>query len=281
MNTLYESGRFTDIWPLAKELGERRILPPAIRLKHGDGNIALSDEEVNAVFKEYWQTLLNRENSWNAANLAHEFSQLQISGAVPTMSELSEAIQRSPRNKAPGDDGIPIEAWIMGGCKLRSALLSVITAVWAEKQIPGDWKHSSIHPLYKGKGCRQTVDNYRGISLLSTAGKLFARIIAQRIKRGWNTFLPREKCAYRKGRSALENVFIIQQALQKGYEKGVHTRILLMDLKAAFDLTPRKLLWETLLRIKTDTSTLRLIKTSTHTPQPQLQMDQSSAFGQA
>ena len=42
--------------------------------------------------------------------------------------------------------------------------------------IPTDWKRGLVVPLSKGKGDRQDY-NYRGVTLLSVPGKVFARII--------------------------------------------------------------------------------------------------------
>ena len=39
-----------------------------------------------------------------------------------------------------------------------------------------DWRSAVIVPLYKGKGERTECKNYRGISLLSMVGKIYAGI---------------------------------------------------------------------------------------------------------
>jgi hypothetical protein len=49
------------------------------------------------------------------------------------------------------------------------------------EDVPQDFKDATIIPLYKGKGGRQKTDNYRGISLLCTAGKILARILLNRL----------------------------------------------------------------------------------------------------
>ena len=42
--------------------------------------------------------------------------------------------------------------------------------------VPEDWRSAVIIPLYKGKGERTECSKYRDISLLSLAGKIYARI---------------------------------------------------------------------------------------------------------
>ena len=48
---------------------------------------------------------------------------------------------------------------------------------------PEDWVSAVIVPLYKGKGNRTECKNYRGISLLSVVGKIYARILVDRVRR--------------------------------------------------------------------------------------------------
>ena len=44
---------------------------------------------------------------------------------------------------------------------------------------PEDWRSAVIIPLYKGKGERTEYKNYRGISLLSVVGKIYAGILIE------------------------------------------------------------------------------------------------------
>ena len=45
-----------------------------------------------------------------------------------------------------------------------------------------DRKRGLVVPLWKGKGDRQDSNNYRGVTLLSMTGKVFARIILDRVR---------------------------------------------------------------------------------------------------
>ena len=48
--------------------------------------------------------------------------------------------------------------------------------------VPEDWRSAVIVPLYKGKGERTECKNYRGISFLSVAGKIYARILTESVE---------------------------------------------------------------------------------------------------
>ena len=99
---------------------------------------------------------------------------------IPNMDEMARAIAGLKDGKAPGGDGIPAEVWKHGGDNLSNRLHQLITKAWEEGSVPQAWKDASIVTIYK-KGDRTDCGNYRGISLLSIAGQIFARILLNRL----------------------------------------------------------------------------------------------------
>jgi len=92
--------------------------------------------------------------------------------------EIVEAIRKMKIGKAAGIDGIPYEAWRYGGMTIRNGLVDLIKQVWRKNKIPEDWKSSIIVPLHK-KGDIKKAENYRGISLLCTAYKIYAEVLEE------------------------------------------------------------------------------------------------------
>ena len=45
----------------------------------------------------------------------------------------------------------------------------------------GDWNNAVIDPIHK-KGSRMECQNYRGVSEMSIVGKVFARVLNERVK---------------------------------------------------------------------------------------------------
>ena len=72
--------------------------------------------------------------------------------------------------KAAGGDGITVEM-IKGG--------NDIVVDWIWRLCNMDWISAVIVPLYKGEGTRNEYKSYRGISLLSVVGKIYA------VRRWW------------------------------------------------------------------------------------------------
>lgn len=49
-------------------------------------------------------------------------------------------------------------------------------------EVPEDWRNVCVVPLYKGKGDKDECLTHTGINLLSTTGKLYERVMIQRVK---------------------------------------------------------------------------------------------------
>lgn len=90
---------------------------------------------------------------------------------VPT-KELSKAIIKITSDKASGQDSTPAEVFKCDGSQLLVALQQLLCRCWDERSVTEEMRDSHISIPYKNKGDRSDWNNYCGISLLCTAGKL-------------------------------------------------------------------------------------------------------------
>ena len=77
---------------------------------------------------------------------------------------------------------------------------------------PEQWTEGHIIPIFK-KGDKNNVSNYRGITLLSTVGKLFTRILNNRLN-SWadeyNIYVEAQ-AGFRRGMGTTDNIFYSKQ----------------------------------------------------------------------
>jgi sorting nexin-29 len=92
-------------------------------------------------------------------------------------------------------------------------------------------------------GNRRDCNNYRGISLLNVAYKVYALIVTRRLNVINEYILSEEQCGFRKGRSCSDCIFIMEQFIKKRREFNLPTCILFIDFEKAFDRVPRGKLW--------------------------------------
>jgi len=64
-----------------------------------------------------------------------------------------------------------------GGTEALRTIHSIFTHVWEDEVIREEWHQDIIIPLYKGNESRADCSSYRGLSLLSVPGKVFAPVI--------------------------------------------------------------------------------------------------------
>ncbi len=60
-------------------------------------------------------------------------------------------------------------------------MLLICERAWKKGEVPDDWRRAIIVPLYKGKGGRSECSSYRRMSLLSVPGKVYGRILSERL----------------------------------------------------------------------------------------------------
>src|SRR6218665_567415 len=100
-----------------------------------------------------------------------------------------------------------------------------------------------ILPIYKGKGSRRDCKNYRGITLLSCPGKLFAHILLERVKDKLIAARRKEQSGFTPYRATVDQISALNLILQGRREYQRPLWIAYVDLKAAFDSVDRPALW--------------------------------------
>ena len=128
--------------------------------------------------------MLNRPSSVNddAINRLQQIECNVLLDEFPTVTETRKAIQHLSSGKAPGTDAIPAEVYKAGGLPMAEKLTKLFQCMWSKEAILQDFKDASIIHLYKRKGNPQVCDHQRGISLISVAGKILAKILLNRLK---------------------------------------------------------------------------------------------------
>jgi len=108
-------------------------------------------------------------------------------------------------------------------------------------------KNSSSY-IYK-KGDEEKATNYRGISLLCTAYKLYVEVLKNRLEKEAEKkrMIPETQADFRRGRLTIDNIFVIMHIIQReGSKKREDGKVFkrFADLKTAFDKVDRGKLWD-------------------------------------
>lgn len=217
-------------------------------IKTSDEQTLLKDEQnILQRWTEHFHQLLNR-----ASNVNHTIIQrikqrphhLDLD-VPPSLVEVTCAINCLKNNKSPGNDGIPAEVFKTANSLLAPHLHNIFLNIWEKAEVPSDFKDALIVTIFK-KGDKSVCGNYRGISLLSTAGKVLAVILLKRLVPIAEEILPETQHGFRPGRGTIDMIFVARQLLEKSKEHRVPLHLIFFDLEKAFDSICRETLWRIL-----------------------------------
>lgn len=169
---------------------------------------------------------------------------LEVGCDPPTRSEVKKAIKGLRRGKAEGPDEIPAEA-LQAALETSTTMLhQLIKQIWEEEIIPTDWKDGLIAIVPK-KGDLRDCNNYRGImGLLSTPGKVFNRIILERLRNGADERLRENQAGFQNGRSCSDQISTLRIIIEQSMEWNTPVYVNFIDFEKAFDSINRVLLWK-------------------------------------
>ena len=241
-----------------EQQGSSSAAPTAV-LGGADGKqLFQSREEVVKCFAEHFADVLNcpakldQQMQQTIEELVQKMEagqganqQSEAAAQPPTVQEVEEAVFACRNGAAPGVDGIAAPMLKLSGTMLKW-LHRVIVAVWESGKAPVEWKRALLVALYKGKGERKVRDSYRGISLLSTPGKVYVLVILAKISSHIDAQLLDNQSAFRKGRGLTDALFTIRQVISKYVAFDQPLFMAFVDLRKAYDSVPRDTLWRIL-----------------------------------
>jgi hypothetical protein len=196
---------------------QQLVLP--IFCKDKSGNILSEHRDTLQRWKQYFCDLQSMNTRYK--ELIPENTILN-NGEVPpsTYYEVSQAIKKLRTHKAAGSDNIPAELIKHGGTELKRRIHKLIRKIWEEETLPTEWTEGIICPIYK-KGDRKICSNYRPITLLNVAYKIFTVLINNKLSSIVERKLNDCQMVVRPTRSTLDNIFIVTQIIEKCHEFNI------------------------------------------------------------
>jgi len=138
------------------------------------------DPITKTEWKEYYGKLWNEQSSKGEEGIEEERRSegTDDNEDMITIEELNEVLKHAINRESCGLDNLPMELWKFGGNELKIHLFNKIID---KNQMPQEWETGMAINIHK-KGTKSKCENYRGISLLPAAYRLFANIIKKQTK---------------------------------------------------------------------------------------------------
>ena len=164
----------------------------------------------------------------------------------PTLGETLEAVRQVGTGGAAGL-GYAVAAGPLrgGGGAVADVVHCFCAEVYSNLTPPDQWITSVIVPLPK-KGDLSLMTNYRGISLLSIAAKVYNKILLNRIRDEVDPILRKNQAGFHPGRSYAQQIHILRRVLEGFRDYQLPLVVTFIDFKKAFDSINRKVMFAVL-----------------------------------
>ena len=214
-------------------------------LKNSRGITISSSEEKAEILNHQFTSVFGVKNSLPTPDIQWSFPRME----EITFSDegIKNLLMKLDERKSKGPDNISAMLLKTLAPELSPALTVLFQATLHCGEIPDDWKHAKVTPIYK-KGDRALAENYRPVSLTSILCKTAEHVITSQIHQHLDLHkaLNNAQHGFRKYRSCETQLLLTTNDLHQSLEENGQSDVILLDFSKAFDKVPHSLLLQKL-----------------------------------
>ncbi len=192
-----------------------------------------------------------------------------------TYQECLLSLRFAKNGTAPGLDGIPFEFWKTLNARYvedsrfherdKFDVIKLLTAAFEDARVHGvdastSLAHGWIAPIYKEKGERTRVVNYRPITLLNTYYKLLSKTLAVRLASVAPCIVHKAQAGFVPGRRIHNHTQLARMMMLWAEENDADGAIVALDQEKAYDRIAHDYLWKVLARFGFPVTFIRLVQ---------------------
>ena len=252
-------GKPKELWKSLKSLGlpSKESSSATICLEK-DGILSFDPKTNAEIFKDFYSNLANNlvkklptpPNKYGKTAVNNYYKKLNLRGKNFSFAPVAPATilkllkQLNPAKSA-GIDSLTGKFLKEGAPVLASPITDLVNLSISLSLFPDDCKIAKLKPLYK-KEAKTKPKNYRPISLLPLLSKITERIIHNQTQEflDKNNILYKYQSGFRKHHSTDTCLSYLTDKVKIGFEEGLLTGMVLIDLQKAFDTIDHSILLE-------------------------------------
>ena len=255
-------GKPKELWKSLKSLGLlSKESSSAMICLEKDGILSFDPKTNAEIFKDFYSNLANNlvkklptppppPNKYGKTAVNNYYKKLNLSGKNFSFAPVAPATilkllkQLNPAKSA-GIDNLTGKFLKEGAPVLASPITDLVNLSISLSSFPDDSKIAKLKPLYK-KEAKTKPKNYRPISLLPLLSKIIERIIHNQTQEflDKNNILYKYQSGFRKHHSTDTCLSYLTDKVKIGFEEGLLTGMVLIDLQKAFDAIDHSILLE-------------------------------------
>lgn len=236
ISNFYKEHDWKELWGLVKRnMGSKG---------RGFVKTTISSEQWRVHFDELYNVRLSDSDPrWDDLSGCKE--EVQSLDEFIAKREILKAMKGMKNNKAAGIDGIPTDLYKLFKDHFLGPMCDLFNVIMEKEATPKSWGQAVILPLFKNKGSKNNVNSFRGIGLLNCIGKIFTKVMNERMRK-WgceNNILSKFQAGFRSNHSTIDQIFVLNTIVQRRLQRRKPTYCVWVDFAKAFDSVDRKALW--------------------------------------
>ena len=198
-------------------------------------NTYTEGKQICDAFNRFFQSVFGVRSDGNFCTTNYNYTSYDdISKIVINADTLKKFLMSLDVTKGPGSDGIPPIFWRNCAESLAVPIAALFNISLQEYIFPSKWKEAHIVPIYK-KGSKTNIENYRGISILNTIGKVFEKIVYNSIYPIIVKGVPNNQHGFLGKRSTVTNLACFANYVLPNMDRGGQVDVIYTDFEKAFD----------------------------------------------
>ena len=210
--------------------------------------VTSNPEEIEETLVNYWKNIFkSRLNSksemdkedWFKTKFTYKTKELIASDQTLlreiSIEEVEQILNSMGKNKAPGIDTIPLEAFVHASKEIKIELTYIFNKCLSEGNIPKVWKESKLFLIFKGG--KESPENFRPIALLNTIYKTFSALINRRLNKLLldKKIIHNHQSGFQKNRSTSTRIWSLISIIKHQTINNNDLNVLYLDIKKAYD----------------------------------------------
>ena len=230
-------------WKQKNDIEKEKVSEPYDTMKE-NGEIIEEPEEAREHIAQYYENLYQarpskenyKEITKQIENKVKEIEkEMENKPKIEdfTAKELEIVIKKLKRKKAIGPDEIPNELFIEADEDTKNIYREHFNSINQTMEIPDEWQEGNIKRLYKGKGDKGKCSNERGITISSNYGKVYERLINERVLKKVN--ISDNQAGGKKGAATVDHIVLAKEILNEIKKQKKNADTALLDVTKAYD----------------------------------------------
>ena len=237
----------TKCWKIIKEaVGQNSVINDDNCTFHINGNDVNDKQIISDEFNEYFVNIGPKlaSNIDNTSNPIEYVNDILNSISIPTITESEVTdILLSLKNSSAGYDEIPAHILIQNTILYIKPLTHLVNSSINKGIFPDELKIAKVIPIFKS-GNKESIENYRPISILSVFTKVFEKVMYKHLINfvDKNDILYKYQFGFRRQHSTNHAVITLVEKITNALDKGKVVVGCFLDLKKAFDTVNHRIL---------------------------------------